>query len=447
MENLNILIERESYAKKICAELNNFTELRPMLSMIMQFLKNLTKIEAIGIRLEDEEDFPYYTYNGFPASFIKHENSLCSKDKNGNRELETDSQRVLLECMCGNIIRGRTDPKLPFFTRGGSFWSNNTSHLLATTSDADRQSHTRNYCNSCGYESVALIPIKIMNEIIGLIQFNDMRLNMFDLNLIEYLEMIGSHIGLAIKNSYLYTKLEAEKSIAEEANQAKSNFLMILSHEFRTPLNTISGFAELLKIQMADRLNQEYEDYLDNILEASNHLNILIEDLLDITQIESGKLHVEKEKFLITHLLKNSLNCFQEQAKKMSIELIKELSNETGFVYADKQRINQVIINLLSNAIKFTPSGGKVGIKKRLMDDNIQVTIWDTGIGIAPEDIDKLFQPFQRIKNQFTKNIPGIGLGLSLSKKIIEVHGGKIWVESEIGKGSHFHFSLPRIGV
>lgn len=205
---LQKLLAREKNAKYICAQLNNFMELKPTLITIIYHIKKLTNIEAVGIRLEDEGDYPYYVYNGFPESFIRHENSLCAKDEQGKRILAPDGNEFLLECMCGNIIRGRFDPSLPFFTPKGSFWSNNTTALLTSTTEEDRQSRTRNYCNAIGYKSVALIPVKAKGEIIGLIQLNDKREGVFTEDLIEFIEMIGEQIGLAIKNSLTYTKLK-----------------------------------------------------------------------------------------------------------------------------------------------------------------------------------------------------------------------------------------------
>jgi hypothetical protein len=205
---LEILLARERNAKLICAQLNNFMELKPTLITIIDHIKKLTDIEAVSIRLEDEGDYPYYVYNGFPESFIRHENSLCAKDRKGKRIPAPDGKGFLLECMCGNIIRERFDPSLSFFTPKGSFWSNNTTALLASTTEEDRQSDTRNYCNSVGYESVALIPIKAKGETIGLIQLNDKRTGLFTVDIIEYVEMIGEQIGLAIKNSLTYTKLK-----------------------------------------------------------------------------------------------------------------------------------------------------------------------------------------------------------------------------------------------
>lgn len=202
------IIERERTAKIICAELNNFTDLKPVLITIIKHIKKLVNCEAVGIRLHDEGDYPYYTYQGFPEHFIRHEDSLCALDNDGKRIPLKDGKGYVLECMCGNIIRGRFDPKQDFFTDKGSFWTNSTSKLLASTTEKERQAKTRNFCNKAGYESVALIPVKYKEEKVGLIQVNDKRTGMFTQNFIEYLEMIGEQIGLAIHNSMIYTKLK-----------------------------------------------------------------------------------------------------------------------------------------------------------------------------------------------------------------------------------------------
>jgi len=202
------LLDRERRAKTICSQLNNFVDLKPTLIIVMDQIKELTGCEAVSIRLHDEGDYPYYVYNGFPESFIERENTLCSKDDDGNRIPSPDGMGYLLDCMCGNIIHGKFDPSLSFFSNQGSFWSNNTTALLDITSEEERQSRTRNYCNSCGYESVALIPIKAEGERIGLIQLNDKRTGMFSEDLTGYLEMIAEQIGLAVQNSLIHTKLK-----------------------------------------------------------------------------------------------------------------------------------------------------------------------------------------------------------------------------------------------
>jgi hypothetical protein len=190
--------ERKKITKQIHAELENITNFKAALIAVLNHIKKLTDCEAIAIRLHDNDgDYPYYVYDGFSKSFILHENSLCSKNAGGKRIRSPDGNGYLLDCMCGNIIRGRFDPSLPFFTKNGSFWTNNTSVSRATTTEEERQSRTRNYCNSCGYESVALVPLKVRGERIGLLQLNDMRKGMFTEDLIEYLEIIAEHIGLA----------------------------------------------------------------------------------------------------------------------------------------------------------------------------------------------------------------------------------------------------------
>jgi GAF domain-containing protein len=203
------LLTRERTAKKICADLNHFTDLKPTLITVISHIRKLTGGEAVAIRLHDGEDYPYYVYDGFPDSFIEKENSLCARDAQGVRISSPDGRGYLLDCMCGNIIQGRFDPAHPFFSRRGSFWSNHTTALLASTSEEQRQANTRNYCNGCGYESVALIPLRVQDDRIGLIQINDHRTGLFTRSLIEFLEMIGEHVGLAVRNAMTHTKLKA----------------------------------------------------------------------------------------------------------------------------------------------------------------------------------------------------------------------------------------------
>ncbi len=207
-EYFKVIIERERTCRQICAELNNFVNFHESLSVIIKWLKLITGCQAASIRLHDDGDYPYFVYDGFPEKFIEKENCLCAKDENGKRLLSSNGHDYLLECMCGNVIRGNIDSNLPFFTENGSFWSNNTTRLLTSTTEDDRQSRTRNYCNSCGYESVALIPIKYREMPIGLIQFNDMREDVFDIHLIQYLEMIGNQVGIAVQNSWTHRKLK-----------------------------------------------------------------------------------------------------------------------------------------------------------------------------------------------------------------------------------------------
>ena len=213
------ILKREIAAKEICSELNNFIDLKSTLRIIIKKIQQISDIEAVSIRLKDDEDYPYFVYNGFNDDFIIHESSLCEKDSTDNILLEEDGKTPLFECICGIILRGNTDSSQPFFTENGSFFSNNTTKLLSETTEEDRQGRTRNYFNSAGYESVGLIPIKARGEYVGLIQLNDYRTGMFSEELISFMEMIGEQVGLAVQNSLVYTKL---KSALEEIKNLKS---------------------------------------------------------------------------------------------------------------------------------------------------------------------------------------------------------------------------------
>ncbi|NUM34569.1 MAG: GAF domain-containing protein [Candidatus Brocadiae bacterium] len=201
LDHLKKMLERERLAKCICAELNNFVNLRESMLCIAKNIQALSNCEAVGIRLQECEDFPYYVYHGFSQEFIEKENSLFSCLFS-----DTSDNKSCLECMCGSILTGKYSKDLPFFTAKGSFWTN---HFSAIAQDAEKiLKKFRNHCGKCGYESVALVPIKFREQKVGLIQLNDKKTECFDLELIEYIEMIGEQLGLAIQNSIIYTKLK-----------------------------------------------------------------------------------------------------------------------------------------------------------------------------------------------------------------------------------------------
>ncbi|MHA1681199.1 MAG: PAS domain S-box protein [Promethearchaeota archaeon] len=230
---------------------------------------------------------------------------------------------------------------------------------------------------------------------------------------------------------------------AEAANEAKSNFLANMSHELRTPLNAIIGFSELLNEIYGENFNDEQKQYIGNILESGEHLLSLINDILDLSKIEAGKQELYPTEISVTVLIEKTLKLFKEKSLRHAISLEQELDLTDDVIFADEKKIRQVLFNLLSNAIKFTADGGTVGVKVSRVGNSIQISVWDTGIGISKEDIEKLFKPFQQVESALSRNYEGTGLGLHYSKQLVELHGGKIWVESELGKGSRFTFSIP----
>jgi len=241
-------------------------------------------------------------------------------------------------------------------------------------------------------------------------------------------------------------ELEVAMRNAQVANQAKSDFLASMSHELRTPLTSILGLSEVLQEEYFGKLNSKQKQYLNDIQESGQHLLLLINDILDIAKIEAGKMELELGPVVVKELLENSLIMIKEKAGKHNIKLDVDLAPEIkGLkIQADERKLKQIIFNLLSNAVKFTPDGGRIQLGASCEDGKLAVAVTDTGIGISLEKQEKVFQEFYQVEAGLRDKTPGTGLGLPLSRKMVEMHGGEIWCESEgEGKGSRFVFTIP----
>jgi len=239
-------------------------------------------------------------------------------------------------------------------------------------------------------------------------------------------------------------ELESARSVAEKTNLAKSDFLANMSHELRTPLNSVIGFSEVLQDQLFGPINDKQQEYVNNILTSGRHLLSLINDILDLSKVESGKMELELSTFLLRESLNASMRMLKEKALVNRINLKLDLSPEADVcIVADPRKLKQILFNLLSNALKFTPEGGTVEVSAVKYGDSIEIVVADTGTGIREEDISKLFQAFTQLESVYTKEYEGTGLGLALTRQLVELHGGRIWVESEFGAGSRFCFSIP----
>jgi len=248
------------------------------------------------------------------------------------------------------------------------------------------------------------------------------------------------------KNRYLMKQqqelMEKTKEL-EAASEAKSEFLAHMSHELRTPLNVIIGFSELMLDGVPGKINKEQRQCLDDILSSSKHLLDLINDVLDLSKVESGKIKLRQIDIAMTDVLEELKRTMTPilAPRKQSLDI--EVEEGLPPVHADKGKVRQVLLNLLGNATKFTPDGGKLKIEAIRKDHSCQVSVVDNGIGIKKEDQEKLFEPFSQLDNPLIGEKGGTGLGLAVTKQIIEKHGGQIWVESEYGRGSRFTFTLP----
>ncbi len=230
------------------------------------------------------------------------------------------------------------------------------------------------------------------------------------------------------------------------ASKTKSDFLANMSHELRTPLNAIIGFSELMKQRVPGELNKKQENYVDDILTSANHLNELINDILDLSKAEAGKTELVPEKLPVHQAINEGLTLVKEKAMNQKVKLKVELGPGLEFIVADKQRFRQILFNLLSNAVKFSkPEGGEVTVSTMKANDMAQISVSDTGIGIKEGDMGKLFRTFQQLDMSMSRKYGGTGLGLAITKQLVELHGGRIWAESRYGEGSTFTFLLPNV--
>jgi signal transduction histidine kinase len=257
------------------------------------------------------------------------------------------------------------------------------------------------------------------------------------------LKTFADQAAIAIENVRLFHEIEEKSRQLEIANKHKSDFLANMSHELRTPLNAIIGFSEVLMEKMFGEVNEKQLDYLNDIHSSGKHLLSLINDILDLSKIEAGRMELDVSDVSVPDTLSSAMTLVRERAQNHAIELALEVDPSIGVIQADERKVKQVVLNLLSNAVKFTPDGGSIAVRATLDTDHVAVAVRDTGIGIAPEDQDAVFEEFKQVGRDYTKKAEGTGLGLALTRRIVELHGGRIWLESVPGEGSTFTFTLP----
>jgi signal transduction histidine kinase len=217
-----------------------------------------------------------------------------------------------------------------------------------------------------------------------------------------------------------------------------------MSHELRTPLNAVIGFSEVLQARMFGPLNDKQAEYVDDILQSGRHLLSLINDILDLSKIEAGRAELQPSTFDVAGAIDNAMVLTKERAVRRGLRLERNLAPDLGAVQADERKVKQVLINLLSNAVKFTPEGGTITVSGTRGPAAITLAVHDTGIGIAPEDQALIFEEFRQVGNDYTRKQEGTGLGLALARRFVELHGGRLSVESTPGRGSTFSFTLPQ---
>lgn len=307
--------------------------------------------------------------------------------------------------------------------------------------------------------AIILSPIRYQDKLLGVLSL--VSLETLGSQDCYFVERLCKQIGVALNNLHQYRNLkdlsEQLKVRGEEisrnnveleaANKMKSEFLATMSHELRTPLNAIIGFSEVLKDGLLGDLEEEQREYVGDIFNSGRHLLSLINDILDLSKIEAGKMELGLEEVNIRSLLENSQSIIKEKAHAHQIQLGLQIEEGIGNIFADARKMKQVVYNLLSNAVKFTPDGGRVSlVARKLVDADqefLEITVTDTGIGISVEDQKKLFQPFQQVDQSLAKKYEGTGLGLAMVKKLVELHGGTVELASDLGKGTCMTVWIP----
>ncbi len=260
---------------------------------------------------------------------------------------------------------------------------------------------------------------------------------------IALLKIFADQAVIAIQNARLFNEIQDKSRQLETANRHKSEFLANMSHELRTPLNAIIGFSEVLLERLFGELNAKQDDYLKDIHSSGKHLLQLINDILDLSKVEAGRMELDAAAFDLPAAIANAMTLIRERAQKHEIALTLDADPSLGEIVADERKFKQILLNLLSNAVKFTPDGGRIAVSARGDGVEVVVAVRDTGIGIAPEDQEAVFEEFRQVGRNYTNKQEGTGLGLALTRKFVELHGGRIWLESEPGKGSTFTFTIP----
>jgi signal transduction histidine kinase len=293
-----------------------------------------------------------------------------------------------------------------------------------------------------GVRSLLAAPMLREDHAIGCVLLRRPTPGTFTPRQIQLLEAFAAQAVIAIENVRLFTEIQEKSRQLEVASQHKSQFLANMSHELRTPLNAILGYTEMMVDGLYGNLPDKAQGVLERVQANGKHLLGLINDVLDLSKIEAGQLTMASEEYSVADMVATVMSATESLAKAKNIALVSAVPQGLPRGTGDARRLTQVLLNLVGNAIKFTDEG-KVEIRARRQDDRFKISVLDTGPGIARADQAKIFEEFQQVDNTSTRKKGGTGLGLSISRKIVELHGGYIAVESELGKGSNFKITIP----
>jgi len=301
----------------------------------------------------------------------------------------------------------------------------------------------RTQLDRVGLKALLAVPLLREDRVLGALLVARKTPGEFPPGTVELLGTFAAQSALAIHNARLFREIEEKGRELAQANQHKSEFLANMSHELRTPLNAVIGFSEVLGEEMFGELNEKQAEYVDDIHTSGRHLLSLINDILDLAKVEAGRMELDVTTFDIHEALGNALTLVSERASRGGIAIESEIDESLADMTGDERKIKQILLNLLSNAVKFTPEGGRVTMTASGTDSALVIAVRDTGVGISAEDQEHIFEEFRQVGTDYARKVEGTGLGLTLTRRFVELHGGAIVVESELGAGSEFRITLP----
>jgi two-component system, NtrC family, sensor kinase len=305
------------------------------------------------------------------------------------------------------------------------------------------EGHLRDAMTASGLRAVLAVPLVREGRLLGGLVVARKNPGRFAPEVVDLLKTLAAQSAIAIQNARLFRELEDKSGELEAASRHKSEFLANMSHELRTPLNAIIGFSEVLGERMFGDLNDKQAEYVEDILSSGRHLLALINDILDLSKVEAGRMELELSRFDLPAAIHGAVILVRERVTRHGLALAVQIDDGLGPFVGDERKIRQVLLNLLSNAVKFTPEGGRITVRATAANGTVEISVSDTGIGIAPGDQEAIFQEFRQVGTDYVRKREGTGLGLALARRFIDLHGGRIWVKSGLGEGSTFTFNLP----
>ena len=425
IENARLLSELQARTQELTRSVEQLTALGDVgraVSSSLDLDTVLTTIVGRAIQLSGTDGGTIFEYVEATEEFVAR--ATVNADE-GQSALLRATRLRRGEGAVGQLAVAREPIQMPDIAAEGAYASRLRGALLAA-----------------GTRSVLAVPLLHEERLVGGLVVTRRAPGTFTTEVIELLKTFATQSALAIQNARLFREIADKSRQLEVASQHKSEFLANMSHELRTPLNAIIGFSEVLTERMFGELNEKQDEYLKDIYASGTHLLSLINDILDLSKIEAGRMELELSDFDLPTALDNALTLVRERAGRRSITLRMNVDERLGEVRADERKIRQVVLNLLSNAIKFTPEGGRIEVAVMPRDRLVEVSVSDTGVGIAPEHQEAVFEEFRQVGTA-DKKAEGTGLGLTLCRKFIELHGGRIWVKSQLGVGSTFTFTIP----